>query len=640
MKQKILFIAVAGLLAIINSNASADVYIGGTSNIFPNALQNDPWFEINSVQVTNDNTNLYFKINAAGYPASWGSYAIAFVTGPGGCTSGNGTAATTTTSLGLGMNYWVTCPGGGSGSASEYQYNTNTRAWSSTSGATYVVSGQTVSVTVPYSSLNLAAGASFQFDVYSFNGPSYGAIDDLANPGQAATWYNQDYSNSLAETYPNPAPSFIYYDATGEIFNTLSNYDISSVAVTPPNNTQISFTFNVQAVPNSGANYYNFSIALVTGPGGDTNSNPSGALFSLAEGINYWITSYAYGNAQLWQFNTNTLTWTNIGPAIYTSSGNSLTLTVSYASVGLTPGQTFKFDAYTFGGSGNGVFDDLANPNEASTWWNNSYAGNLVETYPLAVYNDTTNDIFTTNAPQFDISSVGVWNDNTNLNFIIDLQGSPTSPNDWGSYSVAVVTGPGGDTNSNGSGYAISLAEGMNYWITCLGSGNPQIFAFNTNSQTWNNIGGASYTRNGNSMTLTVPYASLGLQAGSKIQFDAYTSGSSGSPIGAVDDLANPAQASSYYNIPYTNNLVESYTLTGVTVVIPPAPTIHLAAVGNQLNLSASTVTGVSYYLQTSPALVSASWATIATNNGTGGMITNIISINPDASAFFRYLVH
>ena len=641
MKQKILFIAVAGLLAIFNLNASADVYIGGTSNIFPDALQNSPWFQINSVQVTNDNANLYFSINVAGFPASWGSYAIAFVTGPGGCTSGNGTAASTTTSLGLGMNYWVTCPGGGSGSASEYQYNTNSQTWSSSSGATYVVSGQTVSFTVPYSSLGLTAGASFQFDVYSFNGPSYGAIDDLANPGQASSWYSQAYSNSLAETYPNPAPPrFVYFDATNDTFSGLANYDIGSVAVNPPNNTELSFTFNVQSVPNSGVNYYNYAVALVTGPGGDTNSNPSGALFSLAEGMNYWITSYAYGNAQLWQFNTNSLTWTNIGPAAYTSSGNSLTLTVPYASVGLTPGQTFKFDAYTFGGSGNGVFDDLANPNLASTWWNNSYVGNLVETYPLAVYNDATSDIFTTNAPQLDISSLGVWNDTTNLNFIIDLQGSPTPPTDWGSYSVAVVTGPGGDTNSNGSGYNISLTKGINYWITCLGSGNPQLFWFNTNSQVWSNIGGATYTRNGNSMTLTVPYTSLGLQAGSTIQFDAYTSGSSGSPIGAVDDLANSAQASGYYNVPYTNNLVENYTLTGVAAVIPPAPTIHLTAVGNQLNISASTVTGVSYYLQSTPALAPTSWTTIATNSGTGGMITNTITINPGAPAFFRFVVY
>ena len=73
MKQKISLIAIIGWLAISISNASADVYIGGTSNIFPNALINNPWFEINSVQVTNDSANLYFKLNLAGYPASWGS---------------------------------------------------------------------------------------------------------------------------------------------------------------------------------------------------------------------------------------------------------------------------------------------------------------------------------------------------------------------------------------------------------------------------------------------------------------------------------------------------------------------------------------------------------------------------------------
>ncbi len=625
------------------SLAFADVYIGGTSNIFANAEQNDPFFQINSVQVTNDSANLYFNINLAGFPASWGDFAIAFVTGPGGCTSGNGSASTNTTSLGLGMNDWVTCPGGGSGAAAGYQYNTNTQVWSSISGATYVVNGQTVSLTVPYSSLGLTTGASFQFDVYSFNGPSYGAIDDLANPGPAASWYATAYSNNLAETYPNPGPaSFVYFDATGDLFNnTLSNYDISSVAVTTPNNSELSFTFNVQAVPNSGANYYNYAVALVTGPGGDTSTNPSGALFRLAEGMNYWITCNTYGNAQLWQFNTNTLTWTNTGPVTFASSGNSLSMTVTYASLGLTPGQTFKFDAYTFGGSGNGVFDDLANPNEASTYWNIPYVGNLTETYPLAVYQDATNDIFTTNAPQLDIAAVGVWNDSTNLNFIFDLQGSPAAPNDWGSYSVAVVTGPGGDTNGNGSGYAISLTEGINYWITCLGSGSPQLFAFSTNSQMWINRGGARYSRNGNSVTLTVPYVSLGLQPGAAIQFDAYTSTNSGSLIGAVDDLANPNEASINYNVPYTNSLVEQYILTGTSVVIPPAPTIHQAAVGNQLNLSVSTVTGVSYYLQSTPTLPAAKWSTIATNSGTGGVITNTVMISSGAVAtFFRYLAH
>jgi hypothetical protein len=204
----------------------ADVYVGGTSNIFADAEQNDPFFQINTVQVTNDSANIYFNINLAGYPAIWADYGIAFVTGPGGCISGNGTSSSTTTSLGLGMNSWVTCPGGGSGIAAEYQYNTNTQTWSSGGAATYVVSGQTVSVTVPYSSLGLTAGAGFQFDVYSFNGPSYGAIDDLANPGQAAVWYNQPYSNSLAETYPNPAPSFVFNDATNDTFAGLPNYDI------------------------------------------------------------------------------------------------------------------------------------------------------------------------------------------------------------------------------------------------------------------------------------------------------------------------------------------------------------------------------------------------------------------------------
>ena len=181
------------------------------------------------------------------------------------------------------------------------------------------------------------------------------------------------------------------------------------------------------------------------------------------------------------------------------------------------------------------------------------------------VYTDATNDLFTTSAPQLDISSVAVTNDSTNLYFTIKVIGNPILTN-WGSYAVAFATGPGGATNGNGSGAAISLTKGISYWVSCLGWGSQKLYQFNTNSLSWvTNNGVITFANSSNSVSLTVPYASLGLTAGASFQFDAYTFSSTG---GAVDDLANPNQASGWWSTPYTNNLVFTYPSTTSSVPV------------------------------------------------------------------------
>jgi len=173
-----------------------------------------------------------------------------------------------------------------------------------------------------------------------------------------------------------------------------------------------------------------------------------------------------------------------------------------------------------------------------------------------AIYLDATNDLFAgANAPQLDITSAVVTNDATNLYFTINLLGNPVLTN-WGSYAIALVTGPGGATNGNGSGAAISLTRGINYWVNCLGWGSPQLWQYNASTLTWTNIGGATFANGSNSVSLTVPYASVGLTNGASFQFDAYTFSGSG---GAMDDLANPSQTINWWSVSYTNSLVETY---------------------------------------------------------------------------------
>ena len=251
------------------------------------------------------------------------------------------------------------------------------------------------------------------------------------------------------------------------------------------------------------------------------------------------------------------------------------------------------------------------------------------------VYNDTTNDLFTTGAPQFDISSVVVTNNPSKVTFTIYLMGNPTSIT-WDNYAIAVITGPGGATNGNGSGAAISLTKGINYWVTCLGSGTPQLWHYNTNTWLWNNVGGATFASSTNSISLTVPYSSLGLTAGASFQFDAYTFSGTG---GAMDDLANPGWASSWWNVPYASSLVETYPSGMAATTVPvirgglttnDAPRLQVSGVGGGLSVYATgTVTGAQYIWESTSSLATTSWRPISTNLGNGGPTTASIPVNP-----------
>jgi hypothetical protein len=88
-----------------------------------------------------------------------------------------------------------------------------------------------------------------------------------------------------------------------------------------------------------------------------------------------------------------------------------------------------------------------------------------------------------------------------------------------------------------------------------------------------------------------------------------------------------------------TNNLYVTGTISVVNP-LPPAPTIdpvHLD--GGNLVISAPTVSGAEYILQTTPGLEPpVTWTPVVTNNGTGGSITNLIPVNlATPKRFYRY---
>ncbi len=371
------------------------------------------------------------------------------------------------------------------------------------------------------------------------------------------------------------ARAAIYMDATNELFTpSAQQLDIASVVLTN-DASNLYFTINLVGNPQA-TNWGSHAIAFVTGPGGDTNSNGSGAAISLTEGINYWVTCLGWGNPGSFKYNASTSSWvTNHAAITFANSSSSVSLTVPYASVGLTNGAVFQFDVYTFSGTG-GAVDDLANPVETINWWSVGYTNNLVETYSSFtltnsasswLYIDATNDLFTDTAQQLDIASVLVTNNNSTLDFTINLVGNPQATN-WGSYAIAFVTGPGGDTNSNGSGAAISLTEGINFWLVSLGWGELQLYQY-TNA-TWIKLNSGTFANSSNSITMTIPYYTLNLTNGQGFKFDVYTFSGTG---GAVDDLANPVETIDWWSVGYTNNLVETFNAIG-GLSAPPPPLI------------------------------------------------------------------
>lgn len=125
------------------------------------------------------------------------------------------------------------------------------------------------------------------------------------------------------------------------------------------------------------------------------------------QGMSYWIGSWvdSGGGAQLWTLAGGTSgggtdgAWSGPGTLAgfsFTAGATStMTYTVPMASVGVAPGDTFSFDAYSSGGGGGDTaIDALANPNIAVSTWGETYTSQ-----PLALSGPGLNS-FTVPVPE------------------------------------------------------------------------------------------------------------------------------------------------------------------------------------------------------------------------------------------------
>ena len=201
------------------------VFFAGTASavVIPDAtgeeFSGNAHLDFSSVEVTNDASNITFKLNLVGNPVAtnWGKYMIGIDSGPGGDTATNGNGWGRPIRMSSGMDRWI-----GSwadfGTGQEVYHYTGS-IWArdrSSSDATDplplpVVTADSVSLTVPLALLGLSGGQELSFDVYSAGGGGGDSANDASsNPGQSTSNWPGPYdsgANVSAYTVVVPEPA-------------------------------------------------------------------------------------------------------------------------------------------------------------------------------------------------------------------------------------------------------------------------------------------------------------------------------------------------------------------------------------------------------------------------------------------------
>ncbi len=189
-------------------------------------------------------------------------------------------------------------------------------------------------------------------------------------------------------------------------------------------------------------------------------------------------------------------------------------------------------------------------------------------------FDDAIGDIdpgISTGGGTLDIVSMEVSDTVDDVIFRLTVNGSTTAT-DWGNFMIGIANQKtAGSTTSNGWGRPINMdaggGNGMTHWIGSWvnGGGGSQLFTYN--SATWDgpaSLAGYSFAPGTQSIiTYTVTKASLGVETGDTILFDAYSSGGGGGDS-SVDALSNPEVAITGWGGPYTSQspVISAYTLS------------------------------------------------------------------------------
>jgi hypothetical protein len=203
---------VAACLLALAAPASAAIY---NDSVGEQAGSGDSEVDIRNVEVTNNATNINFKITLVGdiAAANFGNYHIGFDTVPGGKTT-TGVAWGNPFGMSSGMDYWLGSWVNFGGGSELHQYTgdgTNNNWGPTIPGTTVTLDQFSTTISIPLAAMALVDGSVIKFDVYSTYGSPGGqsAYDASSNPNLtvAAPWNGTPYdSGQLVSTYTVVVP--------------------------------------------------------------------------------------------------------------------------------------------------------------------------------------------------------------------------------------------------------------------------------------------------------------------------------------------------------------------------------------------------------------------------------------------------
>ncbi len=185
----------------------------------------------------------------------------------------------------------------------------------------------------------------------------------------------------LASFFNFSAQARVYSDASSDLFdNGFANLDITSVEVT---NDASNITFTVTTRSFSDWTKYLIGIRTAVASSSSTTGNLWGRNNTYAEGINFQVASWVDNGGGVGFSQYVSSAWASTSGAsidLTQTVSNKVSWTVSLASLGLSLGDTFKFDLGTTGGGGGDPFVDVASRGDASTsgWGSASTSGALL----------------------------------------------------------------------------------------------------------------------------------------------------------------------------------------------------------------------------------------------------------------------
>ena len=170
---------------------------------------------------------------------------------------------------------------------------------------------------------------------------------------------------AVAASLASVAAADSYTDASNDLFdNGFDNLDITGVSMSDDGvNLSVAVTTRGFQTWTKYMMYFN-----TTGAG--TTSNAWARPVNLTSNIDYYVGSWvdaSTDNDQFWAWGSGA--WGQTGTLTNAVSGNTVTFTMSLASLGLSGGQTIYFDVATSGGGNDPGVDHLSRTDMATSGW-------------------------------------------------------------------------------------------------------------------------------------------------------------------------------------------------------------------------------------------------------------------------------